>query len=100
MKTCFQRMLWLIVVLLPAIAQPQTYTDLYSFSPPSGFPASNTDGAVPYCALVLSSNVLYGTTFEGGANGQGVIFSVHTDGTHFTNMHSFSALSSGSFGNN
>ena len=78
----------------------EIYTDLHSFSLAAGFPSSNADGSVPESALVLSSNVLYGTTWQGGVNGNGVVFSINTDGTQFTNLHSFSPLSSGFIGYN
>jgi uncharacterized repeat protein (TIGR03803 family) len=34
------------------------------------------DGSVPYAGLVLSSNILYGTTQKGGSTGQGTVFSL------------------------
>src|SRR5579862_1009064 len=70
-------------------AVAQTYREVYSFSVPMGFPPTNADGAVPYSTVILSGNVLYGTTYQGGSNGAGGVFSVHIDGTHFTNLHSF-----------
>ncbi len=83
----------IMLLVLAAFAAPaQTYQELYSFSLASGFPSTNTDGSEPYSALVLSSNVLYGTTVYGGTNGAGAIFSVHTDGTDFKDLYSFSAL--------
>ncbi len=39
---------------------------------------------------VLIGNTLYGATAAGGANNDGVIFSVNTDGTNFTIVHQFS----------
>ena len=35
-----------------------------------------SDGAQPFAGLVLSSNVLYGTTMAGGSSGNGTIFSI------------------------
>lgn len=46
-------------------------------------------GAFPQSGLVLSSNVLYGTTLTGGASDAGTVFAVNTDGSGFTNLHSF-----------
>ncbi len=58
------------------------YTGLLAFTGPNGqFPG--------YGALTLSGNVLYGTTLYGGANGLGVIFSVHTDGTGYNKLLDF-----------
>jgi uncharacterized repeat protein (TIGR03803 family) len=48
-----------------------------------------SDGAEPNSPMVLSGQTLYGTTFSGGASGAGVIFAVNTDGSGFTNLHSF-----------
>jgi uncharacterized repeat protein (TIGR03803 family) len=61
------------------------YSILYSFS---DF-ATNNDGAYPYGGLVLSGNTLYGTTSAGGSTGGGTIFALDTDGTGFTNLHTF-----------
>jgi len=58
----------------------------------SGSPATNSDGAGPG-GLILSSNALYGTAYSGGSAGNGAIFRINTDGTGFTNLHSFSATS-------
>lgn len=41
--------------------------------------------------LLLVSNTLYGTCQGGGANLKGTIFAGQTDGTGFTNLHTFSA---------
>ena len=54
---------------------------------------TNTDGAFPYAGLVLSGNTLYGTALNGGSSGNGTVFAVNTDGTGFTNLHSFTDLS-------
>jgi uncharacterized repeat protein (TIGR03803 family) len=85
--------------LLPACQLPaQTFTTLYSFpalvpgtlNPVSGVQTgTNTDGAVPYAGLVLSGNTLYGTTGLGGTSSNGTVFAVNTDGTGFTNLHTF-----------
>ncbi len=41
-------------------------------------------------SLLFSSNTLYGTVWGGGGAGNGVLFSLGTDGTRFTVLHSFS----------
>src|SRR5205809_462400 len=43
--------------------------------------------------IVLSGPTLYGTAFYGGSSGNGTVFAVNTDGTGFTNLHSFTATS-------
>ena len=50
---------------------------------------TNSDGANPYAGLILSGNTLYGTASDGGSSGNGTVFAVNTDGTGFTNLHSF-----------
>jgi len=53
------------------------------------------DGAAPLSALVLSSNLLYGTTSGGGASGRGTIFSIATNGANPTLLYSFSGGNDG-----
>jgi len=64
---------------------------LYCFSLTQGSSLSNNDGYLPVGGLLLSGNTLYGTTFYGGTNGNGVIFSIRTDGTEFVDLYSFTA---------
>jgi len=71
------------------------FTNLHSFSAGSGsvtnFPPdlTNSDGGSPRAELIISSNTLYGTAYYGGLWGGGTVFKVNTDGTGFTNLHSF-----------
>lgn len=64
---------------------------LYNFSPLDTLAATNADGAIPFGGLVLSNATLYGTTFAGGQNGRGTVFSIQTDGSGFTVLHDFAA---------
>jgi uncharacterized repeat protein (TIGR03803 family) len=50
---------------------------------------NSPDGASPQAGLLLSSNVLYGTTFSGGAYGYGTVFEIETNGTGFTILKNF-----------
>jgi uncharacterized repeat protein (TIGR03803 family) len=50
---------------------------------------TNSDGALPFGALLLSGSRLFGTTVIGGAGARGVVFALDTDGGSFTNLHSF-----------
>jgi uncharacterized repeat protein (TIGR03803 family) len=61
-----------------AIAQPApTLTTLFSFN--------STDGAGPNAMLVQGTDGnLYGTTYEGGANGLGTVFKIDPSGTLMT----------------
>jgi uncharacterized repeat protein (TIGR03803 family) len=71
------------------------FTNLYSFSTGGSNSYSintNSDGSQPYGVLVLSNNVLYGTTQLGGVSGAGTVFRINSDGTAFTNLHSFNAV--------
>ena len=69
-----------------------SYTLLHSFS--ALVSNTNSDGANPDADLILSGGTLYGTASAGGAGGWGTVFAVSTGGSGFTNLHSFSALSS------
>ena len=68
-----------------------TLTTLYSFSALSynTYPYTNSDGArPPEGSLTLGSDgKVYGTTVSGGANGQGTVFQMTTNGT-LTTLHS------------
>jgi uncharacterized repeat protein (TIGR03803 family) len=49
---------------------------------------TNIDGESPG-GLTLAGNILYGTTAYGGSSGFGTLFSLNTDGTGFTVLHTF-----------
>lgn len=53
---------------------------------------TNTDGAAPCGALVLSGDTLYGAACAGGAGGGGTLFSIRTNGNNFTTIYSFTAM--------
>ncbi|MBE0544862.1 MAG: hypothetical protein IH623_26280 [Verrucomicrobia bacterium] len=74
------------------------FSNLHSFSVTSGLLNSNTDGARPIAGLVSSGNRLYGTTLYGGSSGAGAVFAVNTDGTSFSNLHSFGGRDGAPFG--
>jgi uncharacterized repeat protein (TIGR03803 family) len=56
---------------------------------------SNSNGANPSGGLVLSGSTLYGTTYEGGSNNNGIVFAIGTDGSDFTVLKTFSAVTAG-----
>ncbi len=64
-------------------ADGSDYQVLYSFT------GTGNDGANPYASLTLAGNTLYGTTWHGGANGDGTIFSINTDGSGYQVLYSF-----------
>jgi uncharacterized repeat protein (TIGR03803 family) len=75
---------------------------LHSFTATSGGFVSggvsygtNSDGANPYASLILSSNILYGTTQYGGGYGKGTVFAINTNGMNFTNLYSFTGGNDG-----
>jgi uncharacterized repeat protein (TIGR03803 family) len=73
------------------------FTNLYSFTS-NTYSASlntytNSDGASPYGGLISLGNTLYGAALKGGNSGKGTIFSINTDGTSFTNLHTFTTSS-------
>ncbi len=50
-----------------------------------------TDGATPQAGLIVVGSTLYGTTTAGGSggSGEGTAFSIHTDGSNYQVIHSF-----------
>ena len=54
---------------------------------------TNMDGALPYCSLIFSNQMLYGTAELGGERGSGTVFAVNADGTRFVTLHTFSLTS-------
>jgi uncharacterized repeat protein (TIGR03803 family) len=72
------------------------FTNLHSFT--------YSDGTDPVAGLILSGNTLYGTAQQDGSSGGGTVFAVNTDGTGtngtgFTNLYSFTALSGSNYTN-
>jgi len=76
-----------LVVVLTGTATAQTFTNLHDFGP------AITNGIGPQAGLLLAGGALYGTTPIGGSSGNGTVFAVNTDGSGFTNLYNFSALS-------
>ncbi len=68
------------------------FTTLHRFTQRTGPDYTNSDGSKPAAVLVLSGDTLYGAAGKGGSSGKGAIFAVNTDGSGFTNLHSFTAL--------
>ncbi len=73
------------------------FTNLHTFTALDPVTSTNLDGAEPEAALIISGRTLYGTTFQGGSYGNGVVFRVNTDGSSFTNLYSFTGGNDGSF---
>ena len=89
-----QEMAFLVVLLLAALAQAQTFTVLHNFT-------GSPDGGYPSGVIQHPVGKLYGTTTYGGGQncfpfGCGVIFEVSTAGRE-TVLHSFSGSPDGSW---
>jgi len=77
------------VLALAALAQAQTFTDLFNFD--------YSDGGYPYTGhLLFKGGTLYGTTADGGTDYCGTIFSVTTAGVQ-TTLYSFTCGSDGAY---
>jgi uncharacterized repeat protein (TIGR03803 family) len=62
------------------------YTTLYQFDNSLG----SSDGYLPAAGLLAGSDgALYGTTYAGGTNGNGVVFRIRKDGTGYLILHHF-----------
>ena len=93
-------LLWLLVTCIGSTTSrtsAQTFTTLRSFTATAASsPYTNSDGARLNAELLLAGDRLYGTAGRGGQSGNGTVFAMNTDGTGFTNLHSFSAATGGS----
>ena len=78
-------------VLLACKGTAQTFTTLHSFAAAHGTTGNviNSEGASPASGVILLDGILYGTAVVGGDWGFGTVYALKTDGTGFTNLHSF-----------
>ena len=83
-RFCFPALIAALGLMLAVPVTAQNFTNLHNFT-------GGTDGAEPYAGLILSGNTLYGTAQLGGSSGNGTVFKVNTNGTGFTNLHTFTA---------
>lgn len=58
---------------------------------------TGSDGAYPYSGLTLNSTgtTLYGTTYQGGSSGNGVVFSLPTKGGTYSTLYNFTGSTDG-----
>src|SRR5205823_5322897 len=75
------------------------FTALHSFTATAFPDYTNSDGAYPDAGLIVSGSTLYGTATEGGSSGWGTVFALHTEGTGFTTLHSFTAPDPNTYAN-
>lgn len=64
-------------------------TDGSGFSVLHSFNTAAGEGKIPEGELVLGGNTLYGSTLGSGSELRGTIYSVNTDGSSFTTLHTF-----------
>jgi uncharacterized repeat protein (TIGR03803 family) len=65
------------------------YQDIFDFS-------GSADGSNPMGSLIVSGDMLYGMTKNGGSNDLGCVFSIHTDGSGFDKLLDFKGTDNGS----
>ena len=73
-------------------------TDGTGFKTLHTFAGYSSEGATSRAGLIVAGNTLYGTTIAGGSSDLGTVFAINTDGTGFTNLHSFTAGANDSSG--
>jgi len=76
-----------MLAVVPVTVPEVTFTTLYSF-------LNSTDGANPNGLVQATNGFFYGTANSGGANGNGTLFKISTNGTLGT-LHTFSGSSDG-----
>jgi uncharacterized repeat protein (TIGR03803 family) len=88
MKTPFQPLLMAVICLaLPALNSKFSTASAQSVQPIFSFPQSPS---IPFAGLAQGPDGnFYGTTFEGGANGEGSVFEITTNSV-LTTLYSFS----------
>ena len=67
------------------------YTNLHLFT------GSISDGSNPYGSLTVSNDTLYGMSMYGGTSGNGALFQMNSDGSGYTNLHSFVGTNDGMY---
>ncbi len=69
-----------------------SFSVLHDFTLLDSVTGTNADGAAPWGGLILSGDRLYGTASAGGSGGNGVVFSLNTNGNNFTTLYSFTPM--------
>jgi uncharacterized repeat protein (TIGR03803 family) len=76
-----------------ALAGDTNFSVLYAFEAPAPVTFTSPLGSQPDTLPVLGpGNAIYGMTYDGGANGTGVIYRYQLNSGHYTVLHTFSAL--------
>src|SRR5438445_302125 len=85
-----QHHLWVVFGLWHCVHRQHQWHGIHDLF---DFPSTGDYGVNPHAGLILSGNTLYGTASGGGSSFNGTVFKVNTDGTGFTNLHTFTATS-------
>ena len=83
-----KKIILISIIALFANAVKAQYSVLYNLDTASGI--------APYSSLILSGTTLYGMSNIGGANNEGVIFSIQTNGAGYTVLHDFNGANGSS----
>jgi len=76
-----------------ALADDESFSTLYSFEAPAPVTYTSALGSQPDTRPVLGpENTVYGMTYNGGTNGNGVIYRFDLQSHEYTVLHTFSAL--------
>jgi uncharacterized repeat protein (TIGR03803 family) len=90
-QTCINAACGTVYKLIPPSAPGGgwTYRLLHAFK------GGKTDGNNPICGVVIVGNNIYGTTLDGGPDGEGVLFQLSLSGAAYTEtlLHSFPSSS-------
>ncbi len=97
MSTCHRsRPTFLLLVLLLLAGVPYWGCSQSPLTVLHHFTGGVNDGDLSANGPVLDGGVLYGTTRNGGTSNLGTIFALRTDGSGYTNLHSFTGSADGS----
>jgi uncharacterized repeat protein (TIGR03803 family) len=86
-------LLMAITIVSSAFADSEDFSVLYSFEAPTPVTFTSPLGSQPDTRPVLGPrNTVYGMTYDGGVNGNGVIYRYDLESHRYTVLHTFSAL--------
>jgi uncharacterized repeat protein (TIGR03803 family) len=81
-----------------ALADGSAFSTLYTFQVANAVTGASPDGSQPDTRPVLGpGNTVYGMTYTGGVNGNGVIYRYDLGSGEYTVLHTFSALDDNGF---
>ena len=83
---------WGVMMVAALAGRAAVFTNIYNFTGNYVYPGTNSDGANPRAGVAASGGVVYGVTQNAGGQSRGSVFAVHTDGSGFTNLHTFNTL--------